>query len=233
MSIPIWDQFISLIMLALTTINMLIGNHPAIAIIILTAVIKGIMFPLTMKQLHSSKEMQLIQPKIKELQKKYGKDKQTLTQETMKLYKEHGVNPAAGCLPMLVQLPVFFALYGAILNLSKTTFGVPFLWLPSLAHPDPFFILPVLAMVTQFIQQRMMMPAGAPRDSQTQMTNSMMQFMPIMILIFAWNFSSGAVIYWVTSTVFSIVQQYFVTGWGSLFELPLLRRVAPASATAA
>jgi YidC/Oxa1 family membrane protein insertase len=221
LNFPIWSQFVQLIETGLVFINTAIGDHPALAIIIFTILIKVAMLPLTMKQLNSSKRMQELQPQIKELQKKYAKDKQKLTQETMALYREHNASPTSGCLPMLVQWPVFFGLYSAILNLSNTVFNVPFLWLPSLAHPDPYFILAILAGAAQFVQQRMMMPAGGKKnqDSTQAATNTMMQFMPLMIVVFAWQFASGAVLYWIVSSVFGIVQQYFVTGWGSLIDL--------------
>lgn len=179
------------------------------------------MLPLTLQSLKSSKAMQELQPQLRELQKRYAKDKEKLTQETMRLYREAGINPAMGCLPMLIQIPIFFAIYWAILEVSHRggSFSAPFLWLPSLAQEDPYKILPILAGLTQFVQQRMMMPPGGGADPQQKAMNNAMQFMPLMIVIFAWNFASGPVLYWVASSVFSAVQQYFITGWGSLPEL--------------
>jgi YidC/Oxa1 family membrane protein insertase len=191
------------------------------AIILFTVLLRLLMLPLTLQSLKSSKAMQDLQPQLRELQKKYAKDKEKLTQETMRLYREAGINPAMGCLPMLIQIPIFFAIYWAILEVSHRggSFAAPFLWLPSLASEDPYKILPILAGVTQFIQQRMMTPPGGGSDPQQKAMNNAMQFMPLMIVVFAWSFASGPVLYWVASSVFSAVQQYFITGWGSLPEL--------------
>ena len=207
--------------------------------------------PLTMKALKSSRNMQQIQPLMKEIQKKYAKDKAKQQEETMKLYREYNINPAAGCFPMLVQLPIFIGLYSALqFTLQGSTgteaqiaahadqlrgillnpdwvrfanFSVPFLWLPSLALADPFFIWPVLSGVFQFIQSRMAMPLrdpNNPMDPQTKMMNGMMQFMPIYIVFISAGFPAGTVIYWAFSSLFGAVQQYFITGFGSLPDFP-------------
>ncbi len=198
-----------------------IVHSGGIAIILFTVLLRLLMLPLTLQSLKSSKAMQELQPQLRELQKRYAKDKEKLTQETMRLYREAGINPAMGCLPMLIQIPIFFAIYWAILEAPHRggSFAASFLWLPSLASEDPYKILPILAGVTQFIQQRMMMPPGGGSDPQQKAMNNAMQFMPLMIVVFAWNFASGPVLYWVASSVFSAVQQYFITGWGSLPEL--------------
>jgi YidC/Oxa1 family membrane protein insertase len=175
----------------------------------------------------------------------------------MKLYQQYGINPAAGCLPMVVQLPVFFALYSAlrfvlalhfdpgatpalvaqhtadmaqlqsILWVKDWTqfanFSGPFLWLPSLASSDPLYILPVLSAVAQFFQNRMAMPRrdpNQPQDSQQKMMNGIMQFMPLYILFISIGFPAGNVIYWAFSSIFGAVQQYFITGFGSLPDFP-------------
>src|SRR5688500_4816608 len=126
--------------------------------------------------------MQELQPKIKELQKKYAKDRPRLTEETMRLYQEYQINPAAGCLPLLIQIPIFFGLYFAVRDLSRT--AGDFLWLDNLNEADPLFILPIMAGVFQFIQTKMMRPANAPKvtDPQQAMMNTMMNFMPIMVV---------------------------------------------------
>lgn len=193
-----------------------------LAIIAFTLIVKVLVYPLTLKQLHSAKAMQELQPKMQELQKKHGKDREKLMQEQMQLYKEHKVNPASGCLPLLVQMPIWFGLYQALINLSHTPeFASRFLWLPSLAHPDPWYILPVLTGLSQWVTQKMMTPRSTSTTDPTQksMTQAM-QFMPIMFAIFALSVPSGLALYWVTTNVFSFVQQYFATGWGSLFPEP-------------
>ncbi len=196
-----------------------------IAIILFTLAVKLVLLPLTLQQLRSAKRMQELQPEIQELQRKHKGDKQKLTEETMALYKERKINPAAGCFPLLIQMPVLLGMYGALLALGNTTdplysplFTQPFLWLPSLAHPDPFHILPVFCVVSQWVQQRMMM-GQKNSDPQQAAMQSMMQFMPLMIGFISWNYAAGLPLYWAVSTLFAIVQQYFITGWGSLKTL--------------
>jgi YidC/Oxa1 family membrane protein insertase len=208
-----------------------VGNV-GVAIILLTIIFKTLILPLTVKSIRSTAAMQELQPKIKELQKKHGKDRAKVTEETMKLYQEYQINPAAGCLPMLIQIPVFFGLYYAVRNYSHG--GGSFLWIENLGNADPYKILPIVAGVFQFMQTRMMRPAVKPAvtDPQQQMMNTMMNFMPLMVVVFGWTFASGAVLYWATQALYSVVQQWFVTGWGSLKvwfpflpELPEHRRL--------
>lgn len=119
---PLWREFVGLIELGLGYIADYTGSA-GLSVIIFTILIKTLLLPLTVKAVRSTSAMQEIQPKLKELQKKYGKDRQRLSQETMKLYQEHGINPAAGCLPMLLQLPILFGLYEAIRSLSQAGTG--------------------------------------------------------------------------------------------------------------
>ncbi len=220
-SIPIWDQYVDFIRWSLNGLGSILGSG-GLAIIAFTVIIKTIILPLTVKAIRSSKAMQDLGPRIKEIQKKHGKDRQRVSQETMALYNAHGVNPMSGCLPMLIQIPIFFGLYLGIQSLSRSHEGVwgsGFLWLPSLDDPDPFFILPVLAGLFQFVQSRMMRPAGQKvTDPQQQIMNQMMNFMPLMVIVFGWGFASGPVLYWATQSVYSVVQQWFITGWGNLKE---------------
>jgi len=187
------------------------------AIILFTIIVKIVLFPLTWQQIRSQKALMLIQPQLRAIQQRYGHDRQRLGEETMRVYRENNINPASGCLPLLVQMPIWFALYQALIHLGNEhpAFQQGFWWLPNLAQPDPWYILPVLTAVTQFIIQRMMTPPTV--DPQQQQMNRAMQLMPIMFLIFSLNFPSGLVLYWVTSNVVSFVQQYFLTGWGELF----------------
>lgn len=197
-----------------------------IAIILFTLIVRAILLPLTLKSMKSQKAMQALQPELKKLQKLYGDDRQRMAQEQMELYRKHGVSPLGGCLPMLVQMPIWFGLYQALMFLgglwgaeaAHPQFAQPFLWLPSLAKPDPLYILPVLSGATQWVAQKMMTPRAA--DKQQQLMNQMMQFMPLMFFFFALTFPSGLVLYWVASNVFQIGQQYFITGWGTLLPEP-------------
>jgi YidC/Oxa1 family membrane protein insertase len=204
-----------------------------LAIILFTILVKAVLFPLTWQQIKSQKAMMVLQPKLKAAQKRYANDRQKLNEEMMRIYKENNVNPAAGCLPLVIQMPIWFALYQALINLGNPDhymydpiFSQGFMWIESLAHPDhltlPFLdttipnpILPIVTALTQLVIQRMMTPPSV--DPQQAQMNRMMQFMPIMFLFFSLNFAAGLVLYWVTSNLVSMVQQYFLTGWGGLF----------------
>ncbi len=197
-----------------------------IAIMIFTVIVRLILFPLSVTSLRSSRRMQLLSPRLKELQRQHKGDRQAMAQAQMELYKLHGVNPLMGCLPQLAQLPVLFALYWAIIGVTNdevTMAGLEmaFLWLSDLAVPDvwlppgvdlPFKLPGALALTagaTQWVVQRMMMNRMT-KDPQQQMIQNVMQFMPIMIVFFAMQFPSGLALYWVVSNVFSIGQQWFI-----------------------
>jgi len=240
----IWSGFSNTLLNILVAINSVIGS-PGVSIIIFTILMRFLTVPLTMKALRSSRNMQQIQPLIKEVQKKYGKDRQKQQEETMKLYRDYGINPAAGCFPMLIQIPIFFGLFSALtftlqhgsdVNMLRqvlwvedwTTSGVAnfsqaFFWVSNLAQADPFFVWPVLSGLFQFIQSRMAMPRrdpNNPMDPQQRMMQNIMQFMPIYIVLISLGFPAGTVIYWAFSSLFGAVQQYFITGFGSLPDLP-------------
>ncbi|MFN8517283.1 MAG: YidC/Oxa1 family membrane protein insertase [Chloroflexia bacterium] len=234
-AIPLWDQFVGLMKASLEFLAQTTGS-PGLAIIIFTVFIKLVLTPLNIRTIKSQREMQNLQPKIKALQKKYKDDRQKLSAETMRLYQEHNINPMASCLPIVFQLPIFWGMYGSLRALSGTVGGPfqdPFLWLPSLGHPDPLHIMPFVAAFFQLIQTRMSMPTGKykPTDPQQQMMTQLMQFLPITVIIFGWGFPSGLVLYWATQSVFGAVQQYFITGWGALREwltfLPEVHRYTP------
>ena len=219
--IIIWDQYVDFLKWFLTWLSEAFRSG-GIAIIVFTIIIRTLMLPLSIKSIRSSKAMQELSPKIKDIQKKHGKDRQAASAAQMALYQQHGVNPMAGCLPMVIQLPIFFGIYRAIYPLSESGagyFGNGFLWLPDLAKPDPYFILPILAGVFQFVQARMMRPANQTvTDPQQKMMNTMMNFMPITVVLFGAQFLSGAVLYWFVQAVYAVVQQWLITGWGALGE---------------
>jgi YidC/Oxa1 family membrane protein insertase len=220
-AIPLWSQYVDFMEWVLDSLAEIFKNG-GLAIIAFTIIVKTLMLPLTVKSIRSSKAMQELAPRIKEIQKKYGQDRQKASQETFALYNQHGVNPMAGCLPMIIQIPIFFGVYRAIVNLVGSDSGHwldGFVWLQSLEGADPYKILPIMAGVFQFVQSRMMRPANQKiTDPQQQIMNTMMNFMPLMVVMFGWNFASGAVLYWATQSVYSVVQQWFITGWGSLGE---------------
>jgi len=230
------------ILLVLT--NILFSNF-GLGVIALTILVRLVLMPLTVMQLRSSKKttetMNAIKPKLEQLKKKYAKNPQKLNQETMKLYKEAGISPM-GCLasPMLlstvIQLPIYVALYRGIiqalavtpqdfLGLSQNLYswglatqGLPvsgqFLWL-NLASPDPYFVLPILVGVTQWVSTKMI--AQPTADSQQQSMNSMMQIMmPLMMAFITVTLPSGLGLYFFLSGIISMLIQYFIYGWGGL-----------------
>ena len=222
LAIPIWDQYVDFLKWGLESIGDKVGSG-GIAIIIFTIIVRTLILPITVRSIKSMKAMQDIQPKIKELQKKHKGDRMKIQQETMALYQTYGVNPIAGCLPALLQIPIFFGVYRAIISLSNSHTGVwdgSFLWLDSLSDADPWKILPIAAGVFQFVQTFMARPAGQGKitDPQQAMMNTMMNILPITVVLFGWTFASGAVLYWATQSIYGIVQQWFITGWGKLNE---------------
>ncbi len=217
----VWNSFVNIIAAGLDILAVHTGSA-GLAIIIFTILFKTVLLPLTVKSVRSSSSMQAVQPKLKEIQKRYAGDKAKIQAEQMKLYQEHGVNPVSGCLPMLLQMPIFFGLYYAIRHLSSDAVGLwgqPFLWMPSLAQADPYHILPIVAALFQFIQVKMTGPAGVKNtDQQQKMMQTASNFMPFTVIAVGWVFPSGPVVYWAVSALYSVVQQWFITGWGSLLE---------------
>ena len=183
-----------------------------LAIIGITVLVRLIMFPLTWKQYRSSRAMQALAPQIKALQKKHKGDRATLQQETMRLYQENRVNPFASCLPLILQMPVFFALYYTIrgtdyLPVAETEalFNASFLWLPKLGEPDPYYILLIVYIVTQLISTELML---TPQTDKSQ--KMLMRGMPIMFVFFLKGFPSGLFVYWVTTNLWTIGQQLII-----------------------
>lgn len=175
-----------------------------VAIILLTIAIKMLMYPLTVKQVKSMKAMQDIQPKMKELQEKYKGNPEKLNKELANLYKEAGVNPLAGCLPLLVQMPFLIAIFFAIRDYQYAQLPPSFLWMSDLAQPDHTYILPVLSALTTYIQQKQ------TTTEMTQQNKMMLIFMPIFIGYISLTFPGGLVLYWVVSNITQIAQQWFM-----------------------
>jgi YidC/Oxa1 family membrane protein insertase len=222
-NLPILKQLVLLLHWILVTINdalASLGLGPnwtwGLAIIGLTIIVRLVLFPLTWKQFSSAQSMQVIQPQLKELQKKYKNDRGKLQQETMKLYQEHRVNPFASCLPLLLQLPVFISLYAAIKGLGPLSAPqyqasvealnqASFLWIPHLGNPDPYYILLVLYVVSQLISTELML------STQTDKSQKMiMRAMPIMFVFFLFRVPAGLFVYWVTTNVWTIGQQLLI-----------------------
>lgn len=214
-------------------------NNLGLAIIALTIIIKAVLYPINMKQIRSTKAMQDIQPKLVELQHRYARDRQRLSREQIALYKETGISPIGCAVPMIIQLPIWIALYQALsrilatfpedfLELSQYLYSYPviysrlplpsgFLWL-NLSAPDRLWILPLLVGITMWIQQKQITTKSSDPQQGSQQ-KIMLWTMPIMFIVFTLSFPSGLALYWVVSNVISIAMQYFIAGWGGLNEL--------------
>lgn len=208
----------------ITTLTDVTHNY-GIAIILFTVIIRLVLSPLYVAQIRSSKKMMLLSPKLKELQKRYGKDREALTRETMILYREYNTNPALGCVLPLLQAPILLSLFYVLRDVANhnahlhNVYTASFLWLNHLGAPDQFHILPIVAGITQWTQQRMMLQPS--NDPQQRQMNQIMQFLPLMIVFFAWNYASGLAVYWVTSNIIMIIMQYLISGWGQLWTNPM------------
>ena len=209
-------------------------NSFGVSILVFTIMVRVVMFPLTVRQSRQLKSMNAIQPKVKEIQAKFAKDRQRITQETMRIYKENGVNPI-GCLgPLVIQFPIWIGLYQAILQTLPAApdrliglSGHLYSWLPQvheviplnsaflwwdLALPDRTPVLPVLVGASMYLVQKMTsMPSADPRQASTN--RMMLWMMPLMFGFFTMQFPSGLAIYWVMSNAVGVVIQGFVTGW--------------------
>jgi YidC/Oxa1 family membrane protein insertase len=206
-----WNEYI-VYPLSLLIVKMAewLGGSFGFSIIAVTLIIRLAILPLMIKQTKSSKAMQALQPEMAKLKEKYSskdqKTQQKLQQETMALFQKHGVNPLAGCFPLIVQMPILIGFYHAI-SRTREIAEHNFMWF-DLGSPDPYYILPLVAGATTFIQQKMMM-AGQEANPQMAM---MLWLMPIMIIVFAINFPAALSLYWVVGNLFMIVQTYFIKG---------------------
>jgi YidC/Oxa1 family membrane protein insertase len=233
--LDIWDIIIlqPILNVLIVLSNYLFGSF-GLSIIILTIVIRLCLFPLSLSQLKATKAMSTLQPKLMELQRKYARDKAKLAQEQMRMYRESGISPAGCMVPMLIQMPIWIALYQSImlalavapeglLNLSRYLYpwdvafsSLPlenrFLWL-DMARGDT--VLALLVGASMWIQQKMVTPTSADPRQQAQ-ARMMLWMMPLMFTFFSLSFPSGLALYWVASNIISIVMQYYVTGWGGL-----------------
>ena len=201
--------FVQPILWLLNWLNSFVMNY-GVAIIIMTLILRLAMWPLTRKSYVSMMVMQRMQPEMARIQKLYANDKARMQIEMMKLYQTHKTSPMSGCLPMLIQIPIFFALYKALL-ISVQMRSAHFLWISDLAAMDPYFILPILMGLTMWLQQKMQTPSvsGQANDAVAQ-TQKAMKWMPILFtVLFAWM-PAGLVLYWTVSNIFGIGQMYYI-----------------------
>lgn len=187
--------------------NHIVKNY-GVAIILLTVLIKILFWPLTHKSYKSMRDMQKLQPEMQRLREKYSKDKERMNKEIMELYRNNRVNPMGGCLPMFVQIPVFFALYKVLLG-SIALRHEPFVfWIQDLSAKDPYYITPIIMGVTMFVQQKM-----SPTSMDSQQAKIML-VLPVVFTFMFLNFPSGLVLYWLVNNVLTIVQQWFINRGG-------------------
>ncbi|MBI5879030.1 MAG: membrane protein insertase YidC [Chloroflexi bacterium] len=241
---PIWNLiFIQPLVNIIVLMYSILGHNFVLATLVATVLVQLVTWPLTQQSLNSSKKMTALQSsdKWKDAQKKYKNDKEAMAKVTMEMYREAGINPAAGCLPTLIQMPLLIAFYQSIntllavnpeslLDLTSHLYrGVPFiaelakqtiplesqfLWM-NLAYPDPFYLMPLLvAGSTWFSQKTLSMPSADPQ--QSAMNNQMQLMMPVMFGFFALNFPSGLAAYWIISSLVRMVFQGFAQGWSTV-----------------
>ena len=243
-----FNQFIEQpIEAALVFFYQLLGDQMGLAIIAITLIIRFILLPLTLPSLKSASKIKDLKPEIDKLKEKHGDDKQAFQMAQLELYKQHYINPASGCLPQIINLVVLIGLYRVLINFLQNgtidggSINSSFLWM-NLTEPDKSYITPLLAGAAQFIMALMLLPATSTAaektlaastktkkddkqaEDMTEMAQSMQQqmlfIMPIMTVFIALRFPSGVGIYWIVTTIFSIAQQYFVSGLGGLKTVP-------------
>jgi YidC/Oxa1 family membrane protein insertase len=179
------------------------GNW-GVAIIFLVVLVRLVLFPLTYKGMVSMYKLKELAPKMKEIQERYKKDPQKLQMHMMKLYKEHGANPLGGCLPLVLQIPIFYGIYKLLLY-SIELKGAHFLWIKDLSAMDPYFILPILMGVSMYIHQRL-----TPTNFQDSMQEKIFKFLPLIFTFMMATFPAGLVLYWTTNNILSILQQLII-----------------------
>jgi YidC/Oxa1 family membrane protein insertase len=258
--LPIWNGALVYPLINLLVVADYFVDDFGLAVVIVTVAIRLALYPVFTKQVRSSRAMQELAPAMNDIKKKYGSDRAKLQQEQMKLYRERGINPIGGCLPMLVFFPVLFAMYAAFqqvgglgapaLTMQELNDRVlwPFIkplfadrpptetidlaahwlpWLQNLAQPDHLWNLgplggigplPILSAITQLVASIQALPRNPPQtDDPTQRTmQSMTYYLPLITVVFFKDLAAGVFIYYITTTIFQIIQQYFVMGWGQL-----------------
>jgi YidC/Oxa1 family membrane protein insertase len=201
---PMWWFCVPLLWLMNFFGTWLPGQNYGVAIILLTVLVKVVFYPLSLKSMRSMKAMQALQPQLNALRSKFRSDPQRFQREQMELFRKHGVNPMGGCLPMVVQIPIFYALY-LTLQYSVELQGAPFLfWISDLSKKDPYYVLPILMGISMLIQQKMTPTVGDPRQAQ------IMLIMPVVFTFMFLEFPTGLVLYWLVNNCLSIGQQYLI-----------------------
>ena len=182
----------------------IVGNW-GLAIILITFTVKGALYPLTKAQYTSMAKMRLLQPKIQALRDRFGDDRQKVSKAMMELYKEEKVNPLGGCFPILLQMPIFIALYWSLMESVELRHAPFMMWIQDLSVQDPYYVLPVLMGISMFFIQKM-----SPTQVQDPMQQKIMKFMPIIFTGFFLFFPAGLVLYWLVSNIVTLIQQTYI-----------------------
>lgn len=200
-----WLWFISIpLFKILNFVNSIIGNW-GFSIIVLTLIVRGVMFPLTKAQYTSMAKMRLLQPKLLEIKERYKDDRQKIGAETMKLYKSEKVNPLGGCLPLIIQMPIFIALYWTLMESTELRQSSFILWITDLSVKDPYFVLPILYGITMFLLQKM-----SPTPITDPIQKKVFMAMPFIFTFMFCTFPAGLTLYWLVSNCFTIFQQFII-----------------------
>lgn len=178
-----------------------------VAIILVTLVVKALLYPLSAAQYRSMANMRKLAPKMQQLKERYGEDKQRMQQEMMKMYKEEGANPFGGCLPMLLQFPIFIALYYVLFEAVELRHAPFFGWIQDLSVADPYFVLPLLMGGSMWLMQKLQ-PQSPTMDPMQQ---KIMSYLPVVFTVFMLFFPAGLVLYWLCNNLISVAQQQYIT----------------------
>lgn len=200
-----WAWFISKPLFILLELIQSVVKNWGLAIIGVTLIVKAVLYPLTKAQYTSMAKMRMLQPKLQEMRERFGDDRQRMSQEMMKLYKEEKVNPLGGCLPILLQMPIFIALYWMFMEAVELRHAPFFGWIQDLSAQDPYYILPILMGGSMFLLQKL-----SPTPMADPMQQRIMNFMPIIFTFFFLWFPSGLVLYWLASNLITIAQQQLI-----------------------
>ncbi|AFI87682.2 membrane protein insertase YidC [Aggregatibacter actinomycetemcomitans] len=200
-----WAWFIAKPLFRLLTFIQKLVHNWGVAIICVTLVVKAILYPLTKAQYTSMAKMRMLQPKLQEMRERFGEDRQRMSQEMMKLYKDEKVNPLGGCLPLLLQMPIFIALYWTFLEAVELRHAPFFGWIQDLSAQDPYYILPILMGGSMFLLQKM-----SPTPVADPIQQKVMTFMPLIFMVFFLWFPAGLVLYWLVSNLITIIQQQLI-----------------------
>jgi YidC/Oxa1 family membrane protein insertase len=199
----LFSFFARILLAVMRILERYVGNW-GVAIILLTVLVKALLYPLTAKSMQSMNEMRKLQPEIEKLKAKHGDDKEKLNLAVMQLYQQHKVNPLGGCLPMLIQMPIWFALY-ATLQTSVELYREPFLWLKDLTQFDPYYILPLTMGASSFLMQKI-----SPQPADNAQAKMLLYFMPIFFTFIMLRLPSGLTLYILVNNVLSIAQQQWL-----------------------